>query len=201
MALTSTSITRALNVTKVAGPFPFNGPAFQKFAIGFGNGVAAWSLGQASNLGLSGIAVGTAGGGTVSPPTTKILIPPAVPLLLEALSGSGISGPVALSLATTVALGISKVFTSEAQYFGVAAAVGAGQDISKITVANPVTLTGLLLSNLTGAFGGTGLHLPQLATGLARGISSQLLLGTGTGTVVGVASPTPASGPTYSVVI
>ena len=201
MALTPSGITQALRSHRATGPFGFNGNAFERLVVGLGNGLGIWAVSQPQNLALFGAAVGTAGLGAVSAPTTRLVVPPTVPIVQGALVGAGLNGPLSVSLATTVAYGVSQVFTQQAQYLGVSGVVGVGQDVSKITVANPVTLTPILVSTLAGAFGAIGAFLSQLAVGLANGISGLLLQGTGTGTVVGSPSTAPAAGPTNSVVV
>lgn len=196
MAVTPGVIYSALIANRASGIHPLLGPNFETLALAIGNSVAAWAVGQPLNVALAGVAAGASGGGTIAPPTTRIVVPPTVSIMLGALSGAGFNGPMMPSLATVVTLGISQAFTTSGQYAGTVTGVGSGQDVSKVVVSNPSTLIPLLLPLI-----GTGPAAPQLATGLANGIAGLLLQGTGTGTVVGSSSPPAASGVSVSVII
>ena len=197
MALTPSGIQAALVIHRRAGGTAFDGPLSKALVSGIAQGVAAW----ASSVVLTGTAVGTAGAGVITPLTTRLVVPSNPGIMQGALAGVGLAGPLGVALAFTVSGGISQAFTSLAQYVGTSAGVGAGQDISRVTAADPGVLQGLLLTSLSGMMGGTGLLLPQLVAGLAIGISGLLLGGTGTGTVTGPPAPAPASGVTTSVVV
>lgn len=197
MALTPSQITAAV----IASKGVLNGPAFFQLAAGVGNGVGAWAVGNPANLSLQGVATGLAGTGNILAPTTKIIVSPNVGAVLGALSGAGLNGPMASSLATAVGVGVAQAFTSSAQYTGVSAGVGSGQDVSVIVVSNPAALVGILMGTLSGAFGSSGPAMGLLATGLGNGIASMLLGASATGTITGVAGPSPASGTTTSVVV
>jgi hypothetical protein len=201
MALTPAVITQNLMTYRSMGVPGLNGPAFQQFASGLGNGVALWAVGQPQNLSLTGLATGTVGAGTITAPTTRLSVVPRETAVLGALAGFGVQGPAAAAMATVVAIAIAQVFTVSGQYQGIAAGVGTGQDVSTVTVANMGTLATILMGTLAGAFGATGPALTSWAAGLAAGVATLLLGSTGTGTVVGTAGPAPASGPTTSVVI
>ena len=200
MALSPTTITNALLNVRAAGQFPMGGPNFDTMAQAIGAAVASWGIGQIANVTVLGNAAGTIGTGTISTPTTRIFVLPATPLMTAELSAAGFQGQTAPSLATVVSLGISNAFTQSAQYSGTVAGVGTGQDVSRITVANPVTLIPILITNLNSIMG-AGVLVPQLATGLANGITKQLLTGTGTGTVVGPAGSSPSTGISTSVLV
>ena len=200
MALTPPVIYSALAANRVAGPFPFLGPNFDTFALGLANGIVAWAVGQPQNVALTGTTTGASGSGIISPLTTRIILAPSIPLVQAGLAGAGIVGPTSVSLSTVVTLGLVQAFGISAQYSGVSAGVGAGQDVSKIVLANPATLTSILLGTLR-TMGPGGLGMQPLALGLANGISALLLTGTGAGVVSGVAGPSAAVGFSQSVVV
>lgn len=202
MALTPNGIQVSLAANRASGIFPQLGVPFDQLALGIGIGVSSWAISQPQNLALSGMATGVAGAGSIVFATSKILIPPNVGAVYASLVGVGMAGPVATSLATTVALGISQAFLTYAQYFGPVAGVGNGLDVSKISVVNPATLIASLQAAFSG-FLGVGPAMPQLATGLGLGLTNLLLLGTGQAPVAGVSAipSVPAVTSTFSVVI
>ena len=201
MALLPNLIYQELIDARAAGGFPFNGFPFDQMALGIALGVSGWAVGQSQNVSLQGIVTGTIGSGAVVPVTTRLTVPPTVPLMMSALTGAGFSGQLMPSLATVVTLGISNVFNKYGQYSGPVAGVGVGQDVSKIVVANPATLQPLLANTLRGAMLGLGPSGMNLSIGLANGISLLLLQGVGTGTVAGVPGVVPASGTSISVIV
>jgi hypothetical protein len=200
MALTPPTLYSAFAANRASGGFAFNGQLFDLFALGLSNALSSWAVGQPQNLALSGIATGLLGGGSV---TGKLIVPPSIPLMLGALTGAGVSGQLAPSLATVVALGISQAFNTSGQYSGIVIGVGTGVDSSKIIVANTGTLVPLLIANLAGSMGGQGQALPQICAGLGAGITALLMQGTGIGAVAGVPTfpPIPGTGASNSVVI
>lgn len=200
MALTIPSLYESLLQSRTAGGFPFNGAPYDSFALGLATGVVQWGVGQPYNLALIGVATGTAGAGTIATPTSKLIVPPAVGVVVAALSGAGMQGQLSLALATAVTMGISQGFNFYGQYSGVATGVGVGSDISKIVVANAPTLVGILESTLRASLG-SGLATSLMTQGLGNGIASLLLLGTGIAPVTGVAAGSPTSGATNSVVV
>lgn len=202
MALNAGVILGFLNANRATGSFPFNGSNYDRLASGVSFGVAQWGIGQFYNLGLVGTASGLAGAGTILPPTTKIIVPPNPGIVLTALRGAGMNGPLADSLAVVMSTGISQAFTSAAQYTGPAVGVAIGADVSRITVANSATLISTLRGTLSGTLG-TGPALDMMAIGLGNGISGLLLQGTGVGQVTGTPTtpPAPGSGPTPTSIV
>jgi len=200
MAINPGIIYGTLVSNRASGGFPMNGVNFDRLALGLANGVCAWGIGQPQNLGLTGITSGTVGAGIINPGTTKLIVPPTVPVVLGALAGAGMVGPLAESLAVVVTLSISQAFSTAGQYTGPSAGVGLGSDVSKISISNPATLIGLLMTNLTAALG-PGSALAIMATGLGNGIASLLLLGMGIGSVNGPPAPSPGAGTSICVVV
>lgn len=201
MALTSAAIYSSLTAARASGPLPFSGPNFDLLMNGVAQAVFAWAISQPANVQLIGASTGTAGAGTILAPTTRILVPPNIPLVVGSLAGVGVGGPNSASLAAVIAMGISSAFTTYAQYTGTVAGVGAGLDVSKVTIANAATLVPLLRGFIGGSMGGVGPVMGQVSVGLANAISGLLLGGTGTGTVTGATGPSPAAGISTSVVV
>ena len=106
MGLSATAITNALMAHRGVGPM--TGPAFSNFARGLGQGVMMWALGQPQNLGLTGVATGTLGVGTVVPPTTRIVVAPSSNKVLTGLRGVGITGEASRNMAHVVAFGVAQ---------------------------------------------------------------------------------------------
>lgn len=205
MALTPASITAALESSRAAGVFPFLGPTFSQIALAIGSSVSAWAVGQSQNVALVGAVTGAAGAGVINAPTTRIIVPPDPASVLAGLTSAGVIGPTASSLASVVAVGISSAFGTVGQYQGVSAGVAAGADASKITVANPATLSAIMVPAFAGIVG-PGPTSPQIATGLSLGIATLLLTGTGFGAVTPSPgapppSPPPILGVTTSVLV
>lgn len=202
MALTTGVILGALNANRASGGFPFAGFNYDRLASGLAAGIVQWGIGQFPNLGLTGLATGLAGIGTISPVTTRIIVPSNPGVLLGALSGAGMNGPLARSLAVSVSLGVSQAFSSAGQYTGIVTGVAVGSDASKVTVSNAATLISILRGTLSGALG-SGSALDMMVAGLGNGIASLLLQGSGTGLVSGTLAipPAPGSSPTTALVV
>lgn len=200
--LTAPGIYGALMSTRFAGPFPFGGISYDLLAQGVSSALIAWGVGQPQNLALTGLATGVSGAGTIFMLASKIVLPVNVGVVQAGLTGAGMAGPLAGSLAVAMATGLSQAFTSFGQYQGVSAGVAMGTDISKVTVANTATLVGILTSTLAAVLG-AGPALPMMATGLGVGITGLLLLATGSAAVTGVPTVPPAAvtGVTTSVVM
>lgn len=198
--LSEAGLYSTLQGNRSLAQFPLLGVNFNGFALGVSKAVVGWAKGNPVNLGLTGLAVGTVGSGVIIPATTKIVVPPNVPAMAACLSGAGFNGPLMPSIALVVSVSVAQFFTLHGSYSGVAPTVGTGQDLSKVTVANPATLIPMLMSSL-GSDLGFGPLTPQLSIGLATGIVTLLLAGVGTGTVTGASGPAPSSGPTTSVVV
>lgn len=202
MALTPNVIYGALFSARSAGAHAFLGVNFERLALGISMGITQWGVGQSSNLALKGLAAGISGAGSINPVSTKITVIPAIPLYLSAFSGANLNGPLATSLASVMATGISQAFGSSAQYVGPVPGVGAGADVSKVVTANAATLATTLNSTLRGTLG-SGQALPLMVKGLSDGITQHLLTGIGAGSVVGSTTvpPAPSSATTNSSVI
>lgn len=196
MALTPAILVAALQGSRSSGSVSLMGPDYDRIVVGIAQAIFQWGVGQPQNLALTGSAVGSAGVGAITPVTTRITVPPSFGIMLSALTGAGVKGPTGVSMASAVSNGISLAFSSSAQYTGVSSTVGAGQDISRITVANAATLIALLNANL-----GNGPSIGMLSNGLGNGIASMLLQGVGTGTVTGIPTPFAATGVTFSTVV
>jgi len=146
-----------------------------------GNAVYAWAI-LPANLSLTGVTTGALGAGVV---TGTLVVPPDVVVVAAGLTSAGVVGPTSVVLAKAVAVGLSLAFAS-AQYTGPSIGVAIGVDNSVVSTANPATLTPPLAAGFPGPSG------PAVAVGLASGITSLLLLGTGIGVVAG--TPTGGSG-------
>lgn len=198
MSLTVPNVYESLVAHRGSGTFPMNGQQFDQLARGIAQAVVQWGVGQGFNLGLTGMAVGTVGIGRIIGDTTKLVIPPDVDEVSVALFSAGLGTALSQALATCVALGISEAFARHGQYSGGTAGVGNGADTSRVTVANAITLIEVLKHYL-----GDGPATHQMAVGLGNGIAGLLMLGTGTGAVVGTAilSALVTSGPSFSLVV
>ena len=202
MALSIPSIYAALAANRASGVFPFAGVNFDQMATGVAAGIVQWGVGQPQNLGLAGLATGAQGNGVILPPTSKLVVVPAVSVMSAALLGAGMAGPLSQSLATIIAFGVSAAFNTVGQYSGVSGSVAVGADVSKVVACNAATLIAILQMTLAGALGSGGPALPQMATGLGNGIAGLLWTAAGTGVITGVpSSTTVVSGPTFSVVV
>lgn len=187
MALTGPSIGAAI---QAAGP-DLLGPTFPLLAQAVGAAVQAWAVIPA-NLVMTGITVGTAGAGVVN---GKISLIPNPPVFVLAMNTSGVLGVTSPRIGTAIAVGIATAFTASAQYSGISTGVATGTDTSAVSVANPITLGALLLTNFNAFFGGVGGPTsPLLASALANAIVTNVQTATGLGIVSGPASPTGATG-------
>jgi hypothetical protein len=200
MALIQQAIYQELLLAKSAAPFPMEGAAFEKLAMAISYAVPVWGVGQQSNLALTGIAAGTAGTGTITPPASKVTVPPNFAATRQGIKGAGLNGPLAESLGIILTIAISSAFSKGAQYAGTSVSVGVGADISKVTTANTGSLI-VILQGFMFSFVGQGAASPNMAKAVAGGITELLKGGVGAGTVVGVPSPSAGSGPTNSVVV
>lgn len=200
MAITIPVVQAALQAARASGGLTLAGPNFDTMSLGIAQAIVQWGVGQPQNLSLTGVTAGSGGTGIINPPTTKIIVPPNVGTLMAALSGAGVSGPVGMSLATVVAMGVSNAFSSSGQYLGVSPTVGVGTDTSRISVSNAAALVGILMGCLDATMG-AGSSIGMLSTGLGNGISALLLQGTGIGAVTGIPAPYAAAGVTTSVVV
>lgn len=190
MALTGATITGSILASRTAGVFPLLGVTFNQIAAAIGSAFQLWGIGQPQNLALIGGTAGLAGVGVIQAPTSKVIVPPNPGPVVLGLTGAGVKGPTASSVASAVAVGISAAMNASAQYTGPSSGVGVGADVSKIAIANSATLTPIMASTFLSMVG-PGPAGQQLAAGLSVGITGLLLLGTGTGVV----SPVPGTFP------
>ena len=183
---------------KNVGPVSISGPAFDQLAWAIAEGVDNWFDGI-GNVALVGLATGTAGVGVIPESTTKLYMAPVIPLMTGGLSTAGVVGPMAPSLSMVVTLAMAHAITQFGGYTGIAPTVAVGTDISKTVFSNPTTLIASLQTAMAAnkMIGGAA---PQLATGLGLGIAALVLTVFGNGKVIGVTSPLPSSGPSFSKV-
>jgi len=204
MALNAGTILQAFQAARAAAPYPFLGSQYDKLAIGIANGVAQWGVGNQANLGLTGGASGLAGTGTIVPLLSKLAVPANVGIVLAEFKGAGLNGPLGTSLATVTAVAIAQAFSGSGNYTGPSASVAVGADVSKITTANGGTLTKILMGTIAAAApASSGPALPMMARALGSGIASQLLQGTGAGSIQGgpIVPTIPGAGATSSQVV
>ena len=174
------------------------GQSYDHFALALSQALSVWAIGQPQNLALTGAVVGVSGVGAVNPVLTRLTVPPSVPVMVGALVSAGAAGPMASSLGSAVATGVSSAFTASGQFTGLVAGVGNGVSTARVTVANPATLASAISTALSPVFG-AGPALTILVPGLSNGISAVLLLGTGTGQVVGTSTIPPAPFTTVAI--
>lgn len=191
MAITPTNLFASLNAARG----PLLGLASTQLITGIAQGVAMW----APTVSLVGSAQGLAGIGSIQPGLSRLVVPPNIAAVQAGLASNAIVGPNAVLVAGMVAAGVSSCFTAFGQYAGISSGVGGGQDTSKIVVAEPSSLASLILS-FSGMVGPMAF---PMCMGVAVGISSLLLQGVGTATVVGTVNPSgaPAVSVTNSQVI
>lgn len=184
MPITAPIITSAI----LAAAPDLTGSSWALLAAAVGQAVQAWAI-LPLNVTLTGVVTGTVGGGSV---TGKIFIPPS-PLPLPATTlAAGFAGLKAPRIAAGIGIGVSTALNASGAYLGVT--VGAcGADVSKIVFVNPASLTGILIG-CCNANGLNGPQTPLLASGIANGIATMFLTGTGIGTAIGFPGPVPGAG-------
>jgi len=192
MALTPPIVTGAI---LAAGP-ELKGENWFRIATVVGTAVSVWAQVPA-NLALTGVTQGTVGAGAV---TGKITVAPNPAPVLAAAVSVGLLGFVTPSVCRAVGMGVAAAVTASGQYIGTSAGVAVGTDISKVSVANPATLTGTI-SSIAASTGLLGLSMQQLSAAFGTGLSVMLLTGAGTGVVAGVAGPSPGFGTSVSRVV
>ena len=184
------TLAPALTASIIAAGPTLKGPSFFKTAAAVGQGVSAWLLlGPAATV-MTGSVTGTAGAGVVN---GKLFVVPVVPAMTAAFAANLMVGPTAAKLAAAVTMGLANNLNATATYKGVAAGVGAGPDISKVTAAIPATLIPILV----GSFASKGMVGPsalRLSTAIAVGTCAVIMTGTGTGVATGPTGPAPATG-------
>jgi len=162
MSLTPPAITGAILLAG-AGIFP-GSQMLPKVATAVGNSIPLWLPAPVNVLAL-GVTAGLAGGGNVQGKMTCI---PAGQMAASLLA-AGYVGVDAPGLAMAVEIGFGSSFNASAQYQGLSVGVSGGTDVSKIIVANPATLTPILVANLA-ALSVTGVNAARLALGLSTWI-------------------------------
>lgn len=188
MAITSTLITQQIRVSSPT----LVGADWLKLSSAIGKAVHQWLI-IPVNVGLKGVATGTAGGGAV--PTGKVIVAPLIPAVVAAFIAHGLRGSHSLKIAKSVAIGVSAAINLSGEYYGASGTVGIGVDMCKVTKANPKALQGLLMANFA-AVNLKGSDSFKLAKAISVGVSSILLTGVGTGAVAGSPSPIPSTGMT-----
>jgi hypothetical protein len=180
--------TTLATALRSSAPFP-GGPTFDILCQTIASAVTSWlPLG----VGLTGVTTGVVGAGTVTGALTFAGLQPTVLAAMGAFAG-----PNAPALATVIANGLTAGL-SGLPYLGVSAGVGTGTDVSRVSRADPVTLSTTLRTvhaGLCAVQGGTGSTVPGFYEALASGIVAVILTGTGTGAV----APTGPLGPSSSV--
>lgn len=187
MAITPQAISAAISG---AGP-DLLGPSSLMTIQAISQAIWQWMVVPA-NLALTGVTSGLTGSGYVIGAVTVI---PNVPLVVGSMASSGVSGPTGISLARAVCIGLASAVTSSAQYQGASVGVGAGADVSFVTISNVATLVASLQATLSSFYGGGGPASPMVASGLGVGIASMMMSATGVGVVSGaVAALIPVVG-------
>lgn len=192
MALSATAITQAI-LASGATTFP-GSQDLPKIARAVGQSIISWAP-VIANVRATGITAGLAGGGSVN---GKVFFS-SPRQMVTFLNQAGLAGVTSAPLGNIVENGLVSILNASIQYTGLSTGVGSGTDAMRISIANPATLTPILLANLQGS-GIFGLQAGSLATGLSNGISSIFLTGVGTGIVVGIAGTTPGTGTSISSV-
>lgn len=156
-------------------------------AIAIGLAVEQW---LPTGVSITAALAGTAGVGVCN---GTLSVPP-LPVASVLFASQGMAGPTAAPLANAVTLGIASS-VSGLPFSGPSASVGSGAAIAKTTSANQAALVGLLVANMPPAFGAQETQTQvQLSAALGTVISAQLLLGYGSGVVVGTTTPASALG-------
>jgi len=185
MALTPAGVTGAIIA---AGP-ELKGPTWIRLAGAVGVGIVTWAV-VPSNLVVTGVTSGAAGGGSVNGKLSVVPQPLPVP---AAAAAQALLGFVTPSMMRAIGVGTAVAFTTQGQYTGVSAGVAVGSDIAKVVTANPVTLIAALQAAMNGS-GMLGFLVPRIATAVGTGVSGLLLTGTGTGVVTGFGGAGPTTG-------
>lgn len=191
MPLTPNAVTQA-----ILGADPtLAGPTWFSLARAIGSAVVIWVTNPA-NVVVSGVTTGAAGTGVVT--GNLSVVPQPLPLSVAFLAADlrGVQAPL---MASAIGFGVAISVTGNAGYRGVSAGVGTGTDSSKVTFANPATLSQVFTSVAAGE-GLAGVQIPVLAYAIGTGIANLMLTGTGIGTVTGPAGGAPAVGTSLSSV-
>lgn len=186
MAAVAGNITAA--ILTASGGAGFSGTMMPPLAKGIGLAVEAWlPTGVVVKCGT----VGTAGVGAV----TGFLTVPPLPGAAALFASQGMAGPQSVTLINAIVTGIS-ASVSGLPFAGPSASVGVGTALAKVTSANQAALVSILTAYLPASFGSqveTQTQI-QFCSALGTVISAQLLLGFGSGAVVGTPTPSSAVG-------
>ena len=177
-----------------ATPNPIIGASALKSAQALSEAMVTWAVAKPMNLGLTGVATGVPGTGTISFLSTKITVPDNQDLARQA-AAPFLKGPIGTSLASAIAIWTSVLFSTQGQYQGTSALVGIGTDSSVFSTINIVALE----KELAGRLGGPGAFIT--ASGVAAAVFVVLANGSGVGTVAGAGGGLPITGPTTSFVL
>lgn len=186
MPATAAKITDA--ILQAASGQNLNGAMMAPLATGIGLAVAQW---LPTGVSINAATAGTAGTGTCN---GSLTVPP-LPAAAVLFASQGMAGPQSVFLANAVSLGIA-ASVSGLPFTGPSVGVGTGVAVAKTTSANAALLLSLLVQNLPAAFASQEQTQTQvqLASALGTIISAQLLLGFGSGVVIGTATPAAAVG-------
>lgn len=186
---------QAITAAIIGAAPDLTGPSWFMLASSVGNAVSFW-IRVPSSVAITGIVTGTVGGGKV---TGKLFIAPTPIPLPATVLAAGFSGPLSPRVASAIGMGVSTALNATAGYSG--NSIGAiGADVSKVILANPATLTTILVGSMASR-GLRGPQAPLLASGIANGIAAMVLTGIGTGVAAGPPGPSPAVGSSISKVI
>jgi hypothetical protein len=189
MSATAARVTQAIQ--QAASGLGLQGAFMAPLAVGIGQSVAQWLT---TGVSVQAATVGSAGAGLCQGTLT---VPP-LPIASVLFASQGMAGPQSTPLANAVSLGISSALTGT-PFTGPSAGVGSGVAVAKTTSANAAALVAILVQNLPAEFQSqeqTQTQI-QLASALGTSIAAQLLLGFGTGVVIGTVAPVPAIGTSF----
>ena len=190
MPLTAPNLTSAI----LSASPDLTGITWSRIVLGISQGVCGWIV-LPANLAFSGVCTGVVGSGTV---TGKLFITPVSLPVSASMTAGGMVGRDAAAMARSVGVGLCTAIGSTGAYQGVAAGVGTGTDVSRVSVSNGSSLV-LSLAGAFQAAGITGVLAGRLATGLGPGIAAMLQTGlTGTGACTGPGGPSAAAGTSVS---
>lgn len=178
---------------RAARPYPLTGPSSAIPTRALAEALVVWAVGKAANLALQGVSTGTPGVGTISTPSSKIILAPNDAACLAAVQPY-LKGPVGPSVATALSMWVSVLFSTQAQYVGNSTGVGIGTDLSRFVLINQTTLEAELARRIRGA--ASALYAQGIASAIVAGLRGAV----GTAQVVGIGMGPATTGTTFSVV-
>ena len=190
MPVTAPNLTAAI----LSSSPDLTGVTWSRIVLGVSQGICSWIV-LPANLSFTGVCTGVVGSGTV---TGKLFITPVSLPVAASMTAGGMIGRDAAAMARSVGVGLCTAIGSSGMYQGIAAGVGTGTDISRVSVCNGSALV-LSLAGAFQAAGITGVLAGRLASGLGPGIATMLQTGlTGTGACTGPGGPSAAGGTSVS---